>query len=50
MKNLHYLFIAYTLVWAGAMIYLLRLSSLRRDLERRLARVEELAGEERASA
>ena len=47
MNNLYYLFIAYTLIWAGAMTYLLRLSSLRRDLERRLERVEELAGEER---
>ncbi len=41
-ERMIYLFLAFLLVWAGAALYLWRLSSLRADLERRVRRLEGL--------
>jgi CcmD family protein len=41
MKDLKYLFMAYTVIWAGVGLYLARLAVLRSGLQRRLARLEE---------
>ncbi len=46
MKNLTYLFAAFSLIWAGVFLYLVRLSSLRKHLEQRISRVEERLGDE----
>jgi CcmD family protein len=40
MKDLKFLFMAYTLIWAGVGLYLVRLSILRSDLQRRVVRLE----------
>ena len=45
MKNLGYLFAAFALIWAGVLLYLVRLSSLRKHLEQRISRVEERLGD-----
>ena len=41
MKDLKYLFMAFTIIWAGVGLYLVRLSVMRRDLHRRITRLEE---------
>jgi hypothetical protein len=40
MKDLKFLFMAYTLIWAGVGLYLVRLSILSSDLQRRVVRLE----------
>jgi CcmD family protein len=45
MKDLKYLFMAYTVIWAGVGLYLARLAVLRSGLQRRLARLEERSGD-----
>ncbi len=41
MKNLTYLFSAFAIIWAGVGLYIVRLVVLRKDLQRRVARLEE---------
>jgi len=41
MKDLKYLFMAYTVIWAGVGLYLARLAVLRSGLQKRIARLEE---------
>lgn len=41
MNNMIYLFAAFALVWAGALTYMIRISGLRKQLERRITRLEE---------
>lgn len=41
MKDLKYLFLAYSVIWAGIGLYLARLAFLRSDLQRRITRLEE---------
>jgi CcmD family protein len=36
MSNLTYLFVAFAFMWAGVLGYLIRLSSLRRQLEQKI--------------
>ena len=45
MKDLKFLFMAYTLIWAGVGLYLARLSILRSELQRRVVRLEDRAVE-----
>ena len=40
MNNMTYLFIAFALIWAGTTAYLYRLASLRKQLEKRISRLE----------
>ena len=39
MNDLTYLFVAYALIWAGVLAYLIRLAGLRRQLEDRVDRL-----------
>ncbi len=41
MKDLTYLFSAFAIIWAGVGLYIVRLVVLRKDLQRRVARLEE---------
>ena len=41
MTDLAFLFAAFALVWAGVLAYLLRLVSLRRDLEKRIDKLQD---------
>lgn len=41
MSDLTYLFIAFALIWTGAFGYFIRLTSLRKQLEGRIDRLEE---------
>ena len=41
MKDLKYLFLAYSIIWAGVGLYLARLAILRSDLQKRVVRLEE---------
>jgi CcmD family protein len=41
MTDMFYLFTAYALVWAGVLIYMIRLTSLRRQLEERIKGIED---------
>ncbi len=36
MSNLSYLFVAFALIWVGVLAYMIRLSSLRKQLEERI--------------
>ena len=40
MSNMIYLFIAFALIWAGTLAYLYRLAGLRKQLEKRISRLE----------
>jgi CcmD family protein len=40
MKDLTYLFSAFAIIWAGVGLYIVRLVVLRKDLQRRVARLE----------
>lgn len=42
MKDLTYLFLAFAFIWAGVLVYLVRLAGLRRQLEERVNRIQEL--------
>ncbi|NOY87585.1 MAG: CcmD family protein [Deltaproteobacteria bacterium] len=41
MSKIGYLTIAYTVIWAAVLFYLLRLGVMRRNLEKKLSSVEE---------
>lgn len=41
MKDLKYLFLAYSVIWAGVGLYLARLAILRSDLQKRVVRLEQ---------
>jgi CcmD family protein len=41
MSDLTYLFSAFALLWAGILVYVLRLASLRRSLEKRIGSLQD---------
>ena len=41
MSKMVYLFLAFALIWTGTFGYLIRLASLRKQLEERIGRLEE---------
>lgn len=41
MKDLTYLFSAFAIIWTGVGLYIVRLVVLRKDLQRRVTRLEE---------
>ncbi len=41
MSNLTYLFVAFAFMWAGVLVYLIRLSGLRKQLEERIDRLQD---------
>lgn len=41
MSNLTYLFVAFALIWAGVLAYLIRLSGLRKQLEEKIDRLQD---------
>ena len=41
MNNLTYLFLAFAFIWTGVLAYLIRLSSLRKQLEERINRLQD---------
>lgn len=42
MNDMAYLFAAFAVIWTGVLLYMVRLSTLRKRLEERIHRLEEL--------
>ena len=43
MNNMIYLFVAFAFIWAGTLAYICRLAALRKQLEKRITRLETTA-------
>ena len=41
MNDLMFLFVAFALIWSGTFVYLVRLAAMRKQLEERIANLEE---------